>query len=260
MISAAQLPREISFLTQNGDRVPACSWEAWSHAVRDLQACGLTPLQMAEACGFSSAMVIRFALGLSSSGGAVTVLASDSFFGWVTLACARHLLNGGSSVHLVVIPGRSAASEHWQRSLLVAERLGGHIHEWSTPQRYTEVAEKVESCHNVICGLSDAEETILPWTWKVIEFMNESAIPVHTIGTPLGLSPNRGPCGSDLLYASSTLSLGLPFEALHHDPDLIGRHYLCDMSWGLKQYAELGFKGEPLFAEQPVIRLVMNTA
>ncbi len=260
MISAAELPRAISFLTQNGDIVPACSWETWSHALQDLQECGLNPLQMVEACGFSSAMVIRFALGLSSSGGTVTALASDSFFGWVTLACARHLLNGGASVHLVVIPGRSATSEPWQRLLLAAERLGGHVHEWNISQNCTEVAEKVESCHNVVCGLSDAGDTILPWTRKIIEFMNESAIPVHTIGTPLGLSPHRGPCGSDLLYASSTLSLGLPFEALYHDPDLIGRHYLCDMSWGLKRYTQLGFKGEPLFAEQPVIRLAMNTA
>lgn len=260
MISAAELPRAASFLTQNGDVVPACSWEIWSHALQDLQACGLTPLQMVEGCGFSSAMVIRFALGLSSSGGTVTALVSDSFFGWVTLACARHLLNGGASVRLVVIPERRATSEPWQRLLLAAERLGGHVHEWSTPQNSTEVAEMVESCHNVVCGLSDAGDTILPWTRMVVEFMNESAIPVHSIGTPLGLCPKTGPFGSDLLYASSTLSLGLPFEALYHDRDLIGRHYLCDMSWGLKRYTQLGFKGEPLFAEQPVIRLAMNPA
>lgn len=260
MINAAQLPRSFSFLTQSGDVVPACSWETWSRALQELQACGLTPLQMVEACGFSAAMVIRFALGLSSSGGAVTALASDSFFGWVTLACARHLLNGGASVNLVMIPGRRAASEPSQRLLLAAERLGGHVHEWSVPENYTEVAEKIESCHNVVCGLSDAGDTILPWTRQVIEFMNESAIPAHAIGTPLGLAPHQGPGGSDLLYASSTLSLGLPLETLYHDPDLIGRHYLCDMSWGLKRYAQLGFNGQSLFAEQPVIRLAMNTA
>ena len=259
MISAAELPRAISFHTHNGDFVPACSWAQWSHAVQALQSSGLTTLQMVEACGFSSAMVIRFALGLSSNGGTVTVLASDSLFGWVTLACARHLLNGGSSVHLVVIPTGDAASESLQRLLLTAQTLGAHVHEWSTPQNYEAIVERVESCHNVICGLSDGGDSTLPWARKVIDFMNESAIPVHVIGTPLGLSPERGPWCSDLLYASSTLSLGLPFEALHHDADLIGRHYLCDMSWGLKQYARLGFKGEPLFAEQPVIKLVMNT-
>jgi hypothetical protein len=211
---------------------------------------------MVEACGFSSAMVVRFALGLSSVGGAVTVFASDSFFGWVTLACARHLLNGGASVHIIIIPNQAAASVPLQCLLPAAERLGGCVHEWSEPHNYLEIVEIVERSHNVLCGVSDGGDSILPWSTHISDFMNESAVPVHVVGTPLGLTPRRGPNGQEPLYASSTLSLGLPLNVLHHDPDLLGRHYLSDMSWGLQQYAELGFKGEPLFAEQPVVKLV----
>ncbi len=215
---------------------------------------------MVEACGFSSAMVIRFALGLSSLGAAVTVLASDSFFGWVSVACARHLLNGGSSVSLILVPGSDTVSDPMQRLVSTVAKLGGHVYEWPTPQSCAEVVERIEGCHNVVCGLSDAGEASVPWARQVIEFMNESAIPVHAIGTPLGLAPDRGQCTPEFLYASSTLSLGLPLEALYHDSDLIGRHYLCDMCWGLQQYSKLGFSGEPLFAEQPVIRLMTDAA
>jgi NAD(P)H-hydrate repair Nnr-like enzyme with NAD(P)H-hydrate epimerase domain len=227
--------------------------------MHDLETLGMTHLQTVEACGFSSAMVVRYALGLSSNGGTVTVLASDSFFGWIALACARHLLNGGSSVHLIIVPSGETSSDPLQRLLLAAEKLGGHVHRWDTPQAYDYIADTIERSHNVLCGLGDAGDFARPWSREVIEFMNESAIPVHAIGSPLGLAPDRGAWCSELLYASSTLSIGLPFQALHHDPDLIGRHYLCDVSWGLKQYTQLGYQGEPLFAEQPVIRLVMNT-
>jgi hypothetical protein len=85
--------------------------------------------------------------------------------------------------------------------------------------------------------------------------MNESAVPAHAIGTPVGISPDKRFIENEALYASSTLSLGLPLEALNHNTDLIGRHYLCDMSWGLQQYRQVGFDGTPLFAEQPVVRL-----
>jgi NAD(P)H-hydrate repair Nnr-like enzyme with NAD(P)H-hydrate epimerase domain len=259
MIGVAAQTESTTFLTQNGDTVPCCSWETWTQTAHSLHTNGLSPLQMVEACGFSSAMVIRFALGLSSSGGTVTVLASDSFFGWVTLACARHLLNGGSSVHLVIIPSGGEASSPFQCLVPVAVKMGGHLYRWRDPKNYGELTEIIESSHNVLCGLSDGGAGVSEWSKNVIDFMNESAIPVHAVGSPLGLAPDRSVVQRECLYASSTLSLGLPLEVLHHDCDLIGRHYLCDMSWGLRHYKELGFTGEPLFAEQPVIKLVQHT-
>jgi hypothetical protein len=210
---------------------------------------------MVEACGFSSAMVVRFALGLSSLGGVVTVIASDSFFGWVSIACARHLLNGGSSVRIVMIPNEDQEVSPMNSLLPVAARLGADIYYWNNPSEVSHVLKIVESSHNVLCGLSDASDSVRPWGRVVIDCMNESAVPAHAIGTPVGISPDKRFIENEALYASSTLSLGLPLEALNHNTDLIGRHYLCDMSWGLQQYRQVGFDGTPLFAEQPVVRL-----
>ena len=85
--------------------------------------------------------------------------------------------------------------------------------------------------------------------------MNESAVPVHTVGCPLGPNLESAEVERQELYASSTLSLGLPLTALGANPDLVGRHYLCDLSLAASTYREAGFLGRPLFAEQPVIKL-----
>lgn len=256
MISASEHSLTAPFLTQDGTPVPTCPWHTW-HAIKaDLVQYGLSSLQMAEACGFSSAMVVRFALGLSSLGGVVTVLASDSFYGWVSLACARHLLNGGSSVRIVMIPSGEQGTSPVSALLPIAARLGADIHYWNDPRDVNHVLQIVESSHNVLCGLSDAGASSRAWSRSVIECMNESAVPAHAIGTPVGISPDKRIIEDEALYASSTLSLGLPLEALNHNSDLVGRHYLCDMSWGRQQYLQVGLNGAPLFAEQPVIRLV----
>jgi len=244
------------FITQQSQAVPSCCWSRWRAVIESLYANGLTPLQLVESCGFSYAMVVRYALGLSSNGGAVSVFASDTFYGWVALAAARHLLHGGASVNIFTLPNCKHEGQGPMAHLLpplVSD--GASKITWEDPRKFGHVLATVEGSHNVLCGLSDANRSYLPWLESFVAFMNESAIPVHAVGTPLGLSPDGEALGVGFLYASSTLSLGLPLDVLNAHPEIIGRHYLCDLLWGLTHYHELGYRGDPLFAEQPVIRL-----
>jgi NAD(P)H-hydrate repair Nnr-like enzyme with NAD(P)H-hydrate epimerase domain len=221
-----------------------------------LKQLGLSPIQLVESAGFSYAMVARYALGLSSNQAAITVFASDTIYGWIALAGARHLLNGGAQVNVVLLPCieemRSGPGYGLLGPLLAH---GANLIEWPDPLSFELVASVVERCHNVMCGTSDAEG-IARWVQSLTSFMNESAVPVHVVGTPPGLDPKSGALCKDALYASSTLSLALPLNALQANTDIIGRHYLCDLSWGLNHYRRLNYLGDPLFAEQPVTRIV----
>jgi hypothetical protein len=57
------------------------------------------------------------------------------------------------------------------------------------------------------------------------------------------------------LFASSTLSLGLPLAGLSGGRDRVGRHYVCDVSFSKEIFARAGVAWTPLFAEQPVVQI-----
>ena len=243
------------FSTQDGKEVPTCSFDQWQRITTlgsDDE--GLAPLQVVEGCGFSMAMVVRFALGHSANGGNITVFASDSVYGWIVLAAARHLLNAGSSLEIVVPAARLPTSDNGKRLLRTLAARGASVRLWDAPLWNT-VANIVESSHNVLCGLSDLEREIGRWTQEFTEQMNESAVPVHVVGAPTGLNLDGSTNNRAQLFASSTLSIGLPLEPLSKSPDLLGRHYLADAGWSIAAYRNISFEGPPLFAEQPVVRL-----
>jgi hypothetical protein len=243
------------FSTQDGKLVPTCSFDKWQRITtlgNDHE--GLAPLQVVEGCGFSMAMVVRFALGHSAAGGNITAFASDSVYGWTVLAAARHLLNAGSTLQIVIPGTRLPTSENGERLLRTLGARGAEIRLWDAPS-WNAVARIVESSHNVLCGLSDLKRELAYWTNEFTEHMNESHVPVHVVGAPTGLDLDGNTTSRARLYASSTLSIGLPLEPLSESPDLIGRHYLADAGWSIAAYRNVLFEGEPLFAEQPVVRL-----
>jgi hypothetical protein len=140
------------------------------------------------------------------------------------------------------------------RLLHTLQARGAEIYRWDEVV-WADVGPIVESSHNVLCGLSDAPDTLLPWAELFTNDMNESAIPVHTVGAPTGFDLHGIHPHPFKLFASSTLSIGLPLEPLMQEPHLLGRHYLADAGWRLDTYRQTNFKGAPLFAEQPVVKL-----
>jgi hypothetical protein len=251
LISATTL-----FKTQTGHTVPVCSLSQWQAALSDLTRLdAIQHIQIIEGCGFSFAMVVRFALGLSADGGVVTLFVTDTFYGWIALACARHLLNAGGTVRIVLV-GTECLSSFESGCLLPAlEQRGASVRPWVGDSLESEIRELIDGSHNVLFGAADAAPPQSPWLKQLGHYLNDSAVPVHTVGAPLGVTLSH-PLGVDALYASSTLSLGLPLVPVTDNTDLLGRHYLADVSFSLDTYRKLGYAGPPLFAEQPVIRLL----
>jgi hypothetical protein len=202
-------------------------------------------------------MVVRFALGLSAEGGIVTVFAADSFYGWVTLACARHLMNAGTDA-LAVLTADNHQSPECQALLPALLHRGADVVLWPDGELPAVVNEVIEGSHNVICGLADGPSAITHQRTSFTSMLNESHVPVHVVGCPIGPDLGTEQMTQAPLYASSTLSLGLPLRALNVNPDLVGRHYLCDLSLALGSYRQFGYDGPPLFAEQPVVKIEPN--
>lgn len=218
---------------------------------------GMLPSQITEAASYSMAMVVRFALGLSAQGGKVFVLVDDSICGWIAAATLRHLTNAGAdgAILLDCDPDKASKDLELQAAPLQARNMPiATLAEFLTDPR---AQEMIDGCHNIICGIFNPDKQLSPEMQRLIPILNESATPVHCIGAPLGVDVETGTPGEVPLYASSTLSLGAPFQGLYAGDEFVGRHYLCDISCPPELYTALGEDLSQLFSDQPVVQILV---
>ncbi len=217
---------------------------------------GLTDAQVTEAAAISLAMVLRTALALTADNAEVCVIADDSPRGWVAVAAMRHLVGAGARGVILLVPPAGALSDEASRQLHTVDQLGLPIAHWTTTE-IDAATQLFSSCHAAIVGVSlegDANKAK-----EIAEFLNEQSTPVHAVELPIGVDPDTGKGAPFALYASSTLSLGLPLQGLCLAADFVGRHYLCDVSLPRKAYEGVGVTSPTLFCEQPVIRIFPPT-
>lgn len=248
--------QQVFFFTPSRRPVPGVSGDQLREAQqRTEREFGVSAEKRAEAASFSLAMVVRFALGLSASEGRVCAVVRDVFAGRVALACLRHLMNAGSA-GLVVLhgePGREP--EHLAEELRTLKQLGAEFHEWQDAADHQFLTTVFGSCHNVMLGAFDLDRAPDQWDRLAASLLNELQTPIHCIGAPLGVDWETGGKSGEPLFASSTLSLGLPLRGLSVGSDYVGRHYLCDVSIPLAQYRQLFPACAPLFSDQPVTQI-----
>lgn len=243
-----------SFYTQQGRElrgVTAQQHAALLLALRD--ELGITPLQTAEAAAYSFAMVVRYALGLSATGGQVSALVNDSLAGWIVLATVRHLRNAGADVRVLFLMDPEQHGDEIARLLKPLESQQVDLDHWSLWADDARLEELCATSHNILVGLmSPVDEG----QQRFVSAFNEAQTPVHVVHCPLGIDPDSGQASADPLFASSTLSLGCPLNGLQRGKDFVGRHYVCDISLTSALYQRAGC-GEVgwLFSEQPVVQL-----
>lgn len=216
---------------------------------------GVSTTQMAEAAGYSMAMVVRYALGLSAREGQVCVIASDSLGGLVALATLRHLINGGAAGAVLITGDAAKRSSELSAQLHPLMTMGVPIEELEPLFLGGYLERILADCHNVLWGASDAANNALPHLAGVIDLLNEGRTPVHAIDIPGGLDPDTGKPLGTALFASSTLSLGAPLIGLAAGHDRVGRHYVCDVSLPKEVFEGAGVPWVPVFAEQPVVQI-----
>ena len=250
-----------SFKAKNGATVNGIALATFRDILKELQeSFFLSPLQISEAAGYSMAMVVRYALGLDASGGQVMAMTRDCLSGAIAAACLRQLVNGGASGMIgIEAEPDSATTEGNPLSMAYLKQLEA-LNALEVPIfMYSQVSKEeleagINNSHNVILGLYDERgDNNVKDLWPLIDSLNESATPIHSIGAPLEVDVTTGKGLKNPLYASSTLSLGAPYTGFAAATDFIGRHYVCDISIPktLRDKYEIG--ADNLFSEQPVV-------
>lgn len=244
------------FQSKAGPTLPGVSIETSRtlHAAL-LSEYGLRPSQVAEAASYSFAMVIRYALGLSAAGGKVCGVVTDTLNGWIVLATIRHLVTSGADAHLIFFMDPAVHTEEIAEQLKPLEKMGVPMDHWSVFCDGDGVVDLIESCHNVLCGLYRSSQLPDDNERTFLKILNELSIPVHTVEAPPGVDGDSGRGADYALFASSTLSLGVPLTGLHAGKDFVGRHYVCDVSFPQALLQLHGLAFPPLFSDQPVVQL-----
>jgi NAD(P)H-hydrate repair Nnr-like enzyme with NAD(P)H-hydrate epimerase domain len=210
---------------------------------------GLTNEQVAESASLSMGMVVRSALGLYGADAAVGILGDNSLAGLTALTTGRVLRNAGC--HIFVLRGHeNYQSDEHRRALRSLIARGGVEINIDELRAQDALSPFLATLHNIVCGLDPFAQAGL-----IVEVLNEHSIPVHCIQAPSGLFAALSGTG-EALYASSTLSLGLPMDFLATGAEWVGRHYLADIGFDYSRLNEQLARNIPvLFSEQPVIKL-----
>lgn len=241
------IPTE-NFFTLQGYQVPGVSAALFCELIRELNEIFLvSETQIAESAAYSTSMVIRHALGLSAEGGIVSIIADDSLQGRIALNAGRYLRHAGAACHALVYG--TSLSDEFERTARALEVLEVPIHRAKSSGRIaTWLETSVQRSQHMLIGLHHEQgKDVLP----DLQLINEAICPAHTISAPPGIDPDTGKASPGAIFASSTLSLGVPLNGLYQARQYVGRHYVCDISLSARVLDQDGHS-HPLFADQPV--------
>lgn len=173
----------------------------------------------------------------------VTVLAGPGGNGGGGLVAARHLVNRGSQVQVVLSqPGRLTHVPAHQADILA--RMG------------VTIASRPSTADLVIDALigyslqGDPAGT----TAELITWANDQAAPVLALDTPSGLDLTTGTAGTPAVWATATLTLALPKVGLLDAP-IVGELYLADISVPALVYQRMGISVPELFRQSSLVRI-----
>ena len=177
------------------------------------------------------------------SPGAVTVLAGPGGNGGGGLVAARHLVNRGSEVQVVLAaPDRLTPVPAHQADILA--RMG------VSPASRPGTADLVI---DALIGYSlrgDPTGTAA----ELITWANDQAAPILALDTPSGLDLTTGAAGTPAVRATATLTLALPKAGLLDSPNA-GELYLADISVPSLVYQRMGIAVPALFRQSSLLRM-----
>ena len=220
---------------------------------------GILPVQVTEACAYSFAMVVRFALGLSAEGAKTACIVNDSMAGLVALATARHLLNSGADVELIFAGSLDGLSAEMEHQLNIFGGYGASLTVFDKLEETEGVLTLLGSCHNSLHGMSAFGTAATEFGKSINDMLNDLATPIYAVEFPLSMDPHTGKSQGSVLYASATLCLGVPTHGILHGEDYCGRVYVCDALIPRPLYQQHGLDYSLVFSEQPVQQLIRVT-
>lgn len=216
---------------------------------------GIQLIQMMENAGRDLALLARSLLENDLTDRSIVVLAGRGNNGGGGLVCARHLLNRGADVQVILTHEPEAYSGVPGHQLAILQRMG-------LPMAWAEEGWELPPADLIVdaligYGLAGNPRGVVA---DLIQLANSSRAPILSLDAPSGLDTATGILYSPAIRATATMTLALPKQGLF-SPDgqaASGDLYLADISVPPQLYTDLGFDLPPLFGNGAVRPLVQQ--
>jgi NAD(P)H-hydrate epimerase len=216
---------------------------------------GIALVQMMENAGRNVAHLVREMMGGLALGRQVLILAGAGNNGGGGLVAARHLVNAGAEVEVVLATSPDALQDLPAYQFNILERMGLPVASYTS-------GRTLPPAHLVVDALIGYGLTGNPRGAyaQLIRHANARGAPILALDTPSGLDTTSGIAYSPCIRATATLTLALPKVGLTRDTALalVGELYLADVGVPPLLYRRMGLDVPPLFANGPVRKLAMN--
>ena len=213
----------------------------------------LHPLQMMENAGRNLALLAKQLLDHDTIDRPIVVLAGRGNNGGGGLAAARHLLNWGAWVQIVLTHPVADYQGAPAQQLTILQAMGA-------PMAWAEEGWELPPADLLIdaligYGLQDAPHGK---TRDLIQLANSNRAPILSLDAPSGLDTTTGHLFTPHIQANATLTLALPKAGLVTGAAACGDLYLADIGVPPQLYTEIGLDIPPLFAQDPILPLALR--
>ena len=205
-------------------------------------------LQMMENAGRNLADFAQMML-TDIANPSVLVLCGAGNNGGGGLVAARHLLNRGLKVSVVLIRAENHLKEIPAHQWQILQKMGTSAAKTADVNAFDLVLDAM-----IGYGLQGhPRESAAQW----IEKLNAANTPILSLDVPSGLDASRGIPLEPCVRADATLTLALPKTGLltAEAKDYVGKLYLADISVPPQLYQNLGLQVGPIFRKHAIIKL-----
>lgn len=224
---------------------------------------GITLLQMMEQAGSHLAEVARVEVGGDLRGRSIVVAVGPGNNGGGGLVAARHLMNRGASVRVVLARPALRMTEAGRHQLATLLAMGMSCcvatYDLSDEELQTALA-RADLVVDAVLGYR-AEGPPRGEVERLIDSILRSGRPVLSLDVPSGLDPDTGETPGRAISARATLTLALPKPGLldGHGAERSGRLYLGDIGLPEVLYHRLGIEVGCPFAAGRIVALDRST-
>jgi len=212
---------------------------------------GLEIKQMMELAGWH--MISVFGQLDLHTGNKVTILAGKGNKGGDGLAAARHLINRGFQVSVVL--ANSELKEKPQQHLSLLNEMNTKVLLYSEAKQMAE--KEVRNTDIIIDSLIGYNLKGSPREnfKEIIEITNSTNSEVISYDIPTGIDATTGHCFSPCIQADATLTLALLKKGLQENEDKVGELFLGDIGIPEFIYNKIKPGSKPDFKEKGIIEV-----
>ena len=173
------------------------------------------------------------------------VLAGNGGNGAGGLAAARHLLNRGAGVHVVLATNADDLAPAAAKQLEILHHMGAPVD--SEPSSADLVIDALIG-YGLIGAPHGRAAELIRWT-------EVPGSPVLALDTPSGLDVTTGDAFEPCVSATATMTLALPKRGLLSALQFVGELWLADVSIPRAAYERIGVHVPELFARDTLVQL-----